>query len=768
MKAQRSKSSIQTHKNKRPTSPEEPRKSLPKQIKRDSHILTPTTSSTLKIISQKTTLSKSKSTTNLIAKSREKQKNHKVPDKIVIVKHTACEKLHEFDNIFIDFDEVLNGNIVKKTSNPKNLEIDTDIIENEYCSPISYNPLPIEVIKLDTLNFYSSAFTMKEAISSDLLTGKIYQSRKSIENFMLTPQPPLFSTTKHTRRHKNTNSSLHNIDSILIEISYPDEFSHNRNDWKKIANNFTNKTHITLKKLLKSLTSQQKSKKKNKIDKSKFIRNPRCLKDLSLKIGQIIESVLLKNDNSFQNLIENTSESSKLPLNFPPQYFQSQDFFVDLFFCLWEYKQKPLSSHSLSVYLESDRMISEIPKLKDPSLRLQHLLKFIPLLLITWRHTEAAEYIQSSFKIVPNSRPALLWQTWLEIFTKKATSATYYALAEGPVPPNLSTQYKIGLAYSYFFSCLFGSTSRTVTYVKTLDLGDWENLIIADIYLRSSDKNLEELGTRILVQLAENNNTHIKFLAIFRLFRIFKEYNQYSKALEVMQKAQKIIFPDNFRVIIEVCTLKALSYVNLEITTASEVPLLKYQYARLSLKYNLKSPMDKVCKCINQTCAFSQLYSLSTFQFPVNFWKFIMLRKLGIHRLAAKQAILSLDYECSDSIKHTAITEYTKSIENAGTAMQLIAAALVKKQIPAIARLYGPIDMFDETLGACMRSIYSKTIEDKCKIPQNKFEGYFAVWTCLYRSSKQKEKQFKPLEGQEEIDKRDSNHPLHILSVRGM
>ena len=46
-----------------------------------------------------------------------------------------------------------------------------------------------------------------------------------------------------------------------------------------------------------------------------------------------------------------------------------------------------------------------------------------------------------------------------------------------------------------------------------------------------------------------------------------------------------------------------------------------------------------------------------------------------------------------------------------------------------------------------------------------RFEGFFAVWSQSYRKSKAKEKVFKGLEGQEEIDKRDRSHPLHILVV---
>ena len=40
-----------------------------------------------------------------------------------------------------------------------------------------------------------------------------------------------------------------------------------------------------------------------------------------------------------------------------------------------------------------------------------------------------------------------------------------------------------------------------------------------------------------------------------------------------------------------------------------------------------------------------------------------MLRKLGIYRLAAKQPILSLDYECSDSIKRFQVTGFDIELE---------------------------------------------------------------------------------------------------------
>lgn len=760
LKAKRSKSALEA-KRKKKNSPEQARKSLPRQIDENSHVLTPTKCFLLKSQKKKKSLSKSKSSTNLTGK--EKVKRKRSDSKEVLEKYYA-EKLPEFNNCYIGTDDETGYVIGKKTSNPKNLEIDTENIENDYISPVNYDPLPIEIMKIDSLNFYSSAFTMKEAISSDLLTGKIYPSEKQISSYMLEPLKALGKTPKFSRTRKK---SFFQQDSLEIEVVCPDESAKYQCEWKNLARILVKLVKTHKKTLIQLLIPYQKAISHLKIDKSQFIRPCRSLKDLSLKIGKIIENVLLKSENNIQQLIENNGEILKLQLNYPSQYCQSSEMYVDLFFCLWDYKLKPLSPLSLSVYLESDRMISEIPKLKDPSLRLQHILNFIPLLLVTWRHIEAKQYIETCLKTVPLSKPVLLWQAWLEILSKKSTSAVFYALSESNAPPNLSFQYKIALVYSYFFSCMFSGISRTIGFVKTLHLDHWESIVIADIYTRSTEKAHEDLGIEIFSQLTESSNMYIRFLAIFRLFHIYKQYNQHGKALEILKKPQNNI-PDHLKTMLDTCKLKISAYLSLKIEILSEIPLLKYQFARLSLKYNLQTSLHKVIYCINQVCAYSQLYSITSCQFPANFWKFILLRKLGVHKLAAKQAILTLDYESTDKVKLVAINEYVKSIENAVTSMQDIYNALIRKEIHLLNRLYGPIFQFDELIGSCMKAIYTKDIEDKGKIPPHKFEGYFAVWSYLYNAAKHKEKQFKPLEGQEEIDKRDNQHPLYVLTVAFM
>ena len=83
-----------------------------------------------------------------------------------------------------------------------------------------------------------------------------------------------------------------------------------------------------------------------------------------------------------------------------------------------------------------------------------------------------------------------------------------------------------------------------------------------------------------------------------------------------------------------------------------------------------------------------------------------------------------------------------------------------------VIKIQDQLNTFDSFLGVCTKSLLSFTIIDKEKIPIHKFEGYFLMWALCYKNSKTKEKQYKALEGKEEIDKRDKKIPLYVLCVK--
>ena len=59
--------------------------------------------------------------------------------------------------------------------------------------------------------------------------------------------------------------------------------------------------------------------------------------------------------------------------------------------------------------------------------------------------------------------------------------------------------------------------------------------------------------------------------------------------------------------------------------------------------------------------------------------------------------------------------------------MQSIHGYLIKKDTNALSKIYLQINAFDEYLETCIRSIITKNIVNKEKIPLHKFEGYFAL-----------------------------------------
>lgn len=716
----------------------------------DYHHLTPTKSSILKTQEKYKYLVKGKRSVELLKKAQSsrdaspKEWNDKKSENMIKRKHLIS-------------DEESKKTIANKKSNPKNLKINTECFEGGYSSNIDSSTTPVDIIKLKVLPNHEAYHNKKEATFVDMLTGKICSSKKEIHNSMLWKQKKKVHIRKLCKK----------VSEKEFEVSFSDEFSMSLPIyWQNFSYQLAVQVNLFWKLFFKNVMLNQKSLFKKKVDKINFSRPKRNLKDVSMKIGKIIENVLLKQEGNLQFLIEKVAEVPKLPLAYNSQYSQSQHFFVELFLCLWNFRIKPLTVTSISVYLEADRLISELHKQKDPTLKLQNILNIIPLMIIHWRHSEAQTYINKCLEISPNNKQALIWRAWLEILTTKNTSDLYYQLADTISPPNFSIHLKVALIYCFYFSCLFRSHSRTIAFIKTQSLDDWDNLLIADLYLRSNDKFSEEMSMSILNQLYEScPNPYVRFLATFKLFHIYKDYNQCAKALDLLKHVQDKDFSDQYKIILDCCKMKILAAINAELNPNFDSPLTKYQYARLSAKYNLKSSLHKVLSCLNDSCAYSQLYSLQSCLFEVNFWKFIIIKKLGIHKFAVKQAILTIDYETNDKVKSLAIHEYIKNIESAKSWIEAMAQALEKKDSASFSKYQELIGNFDKFLNICIKIIMTKKIQDKEKLPVHKFEGFFAIWSCLYRDSKHKEKQYKSLEGQEEIDRRDKKHPLYIISV---
>ena len=319
MKSKRSKSGNDFDKKEKSPKTEKLKKSLPKQINNDSHVLTHTKSSLQRMSENSKKLTKSKSSANL--------NKHIGKTENIITNEFLKEIETDFIILNTDFSENLQV-IIKKTSNPKNLEITTEIIEKEHVSLIQYNPLPVEIIKLDTIHHSSNSF-ISELVHLDILTGKIYQSTNEIELKMLEKKKENSKIKKKQNKKNQVN------ENEIIEIEFSEEYPLNNNQWKRLCNELLNQIKEEKKYIRKALVSSKEILCKKKINKDDFIRRPRSLQDVSLKIEKLIHKVLLKKPcNNLQDLLENKPDIPLLPLNYSPKYCHSQQFVVDLFFCL--------------------------------------------------------------------------------------------------------------------------------------------------------------------------------------------------------------------------------------------------------------------------------------------------------------------------------------------------------------------------------------------------------------------------------------------------
>lgn len=210
----------------------------------------------------------------------------------------------------------------------------------------------------------------------------------------------------------------------------------------------------------------------------------------------------------------------------------------------------------------------------------------------------------------------------------------------------------------------------------------------------------------------------------------------------------------------------------MEINHKSADAYLQYQIARLSLKYTLNTDIIDLAYYLNATTKFGSIYNLTGHLFLLNFWKFIFYRKQGFHRLAAKVGTSALDYETTDNDKISSIKKYLQRFNKASDKLKMLNQAKMQKDLKMSRDIQAELDNFDKYLGLCsfllIEAPNNASLYKKLNDIAYKFEGAFIIWLRLYKNSKTKAKQYKCLEGQEEIDRRDKHSPLYMLSVAFM
>ncbi|CAG9327678.1 unnamed protein product [Blepharisma stoltei] len=786
----------------------QPRKTLPSPISERSHLLAPTIASLMKKREgQKSELTKSRSSNNLLTykpdpavfNRNDAGKNQRVtfdspqlygdflnedpsPEPSLVPirikkRPTSQDFMKPIENgspnlslIFLPSDDSPIDNksdssqvLMKKLSNPKNLEIDTEKIENEYATPKEYEPLPIEYVKLDTLNFYSSHFSIREAIVSDILTGKIFISKKILEGGSL------------LRKCKGIRKK--NIEKLVYEVEFKPETS-DCTQWLDIKTKLISKFKGEVFDILEKLSKSNKfAPKIIPLERRSPNRALRKLDDLSAKIGMVIESKLKANkkEDWLKQVISNDPTIPDITLELPQEYTNSDEMIVDLFLILWKHQIKPLSPKRLALYLEPDRLILKLPKIQDPPTKIKSILQLIPLLILNLKLKEANHYIKS---VDTSSKPAKIWEAWISIlyhvYNNGSTKEAYYMLQSVSPSTNYTLLYKIACIYTFYFSCIFRGIPRSVSYAKSLDLGEWEGIVIADLMLRSEAKDQEEKAVEILRGMIENT-PHLRFLAAFRLFQYYKDYSLLPQALEIANQNLSF-FNDQFKdwnSLFQSCVFKILARNRTEITYKPTDPYLQYQISRLSLKYNLNTDIVDIITYLNTVIKYGSIYNLANQLFTFTFWKFIYFRREGFHRIAAKLGATALDYEPLDNDKILSIKKYLAKYNKVAEKLKQLGKAKSQNDTKLCKEIQENLEDFDKNMGLCISLLLElnttlsppKNIslcKSLLKVP-HKFENMFVNWYNLYKSKKIKEKQFKCLDGQEEIDKRDKNNPLYVL-----
>lgn len=701
-------------------------------------------------------LIKSKSASDLRPKVEIDQKKLKEEE----ILNELCRKVAEIQVVTEENKGLVTK--VQRKSCPEFLKIDVEEIEKEFEFGFYLGKEGLAGGIRDEVGVEFGVKGVKGGDQIDVLDGKIFCSRlvevqrKGAwirENRDLGSRSGAFGSGFKVKRRQAGKGRVFGEEEVEVVVEMEVECFKEKLDfetWKKL-NLLVVAYQTSLLNSTLSILHQLKPHKVKFQKPSQSSRKLRSLADVSTKLSILIKSSLSKPSNPPSPSLPSINTSSLI-------YCTSQDCIFNLILILINPNLKPLTSSSISLLSKSKALTHTQP------FKLQVQNELISIFLTKNQLSQAEDLIFSYPE--KNSSIFTLWKTLLSIIKHEKISESFELISRESQFGEFLILFKLALVYSFYQSCYWLKSSRAVAYCRRLGLGEWEEVVVWDLMLRSGDRNYEESGEKGLMRVLEGgSNVFVKFLAFYRIFLVYKGYNQYSKALNLIKIAEKNKFNGDLKDMFECCSMKIYAKLGMDLNIKSDVLLVKYQFSRLSLKYSSQPQLDKILVYLNETCAYCQEFSINTSIFPVNFWKFILLRNLKLQKMTEQQAKLTLGLYSKDKLKISAIQDYLKSLENLEEGLKKLEIYSKSKDLNSLSKVLTGFEKLDPYLSTCFQMIISKSSLKKEKFSMKRFEGFFAVWSQFYRKSKAKEKIFKGLEGQEEIDKRDHSHPLHILVV---
>lgn len=491
-------------------------------------------------------------------------------------------------------------------------------------------------------------------------------------------------------------------------------------------------------------------------------------------------------------------------LDLGPEGIAQDSLTCDLLLHLFAPKRKLMERRHLALSLEAVELKAEA---------LQGVLDYVAAAkkLLVLRQVEAArEALESVFRVTDEYKGKLreeyrlarqeahLWIGWTLLLTHAMgkpvdRSVLTKALETLQVRPmaakELETLRKICLLYLFYHTSLWRSEERAIAHLKTLGLGEWRVVIEADLQMRTEEALTEATAAEQLL-LHLDSAAPVRFLAFMRLAQHYKDYYAYEKVLSAGRKALAAYPPLNREQSSLVLCVMLKAQGHLDATPLPQYQLLLdkgdftflYQFARVAIKTRATGASATVREALELLLAFAQDYAHMRqylFHFSVlctQFWRFLLFKINCFYRTATRQGCELLTLVPESPVQRQSVERFLGEIKEVKAALHLVYERCRRKDLQPgqwVEDTVRRVERLDPYLGLCLFIALEVRSRQKpatlgpykqiLKDYPSRFESYFVNWVRLYRLNKVREKQLKQIEGQEEIDKRDCNHPLSLL-----
>lgn len=257
-------------------------------------------------------------------------------------------------------------------------------------------------------------------------------------------------------------------------------------------------------------------------------REQRMYKEMSYRIEEYIFKYLIIRGIQNSKPLAVTSPQLKENEDWVPcNYLKSELLIMDMIIHLFQIQDEPFNQHIEVLNANAKRLKEELKGNNVGNDKLKLYAETIPVLIFNNNAYEAQYLImEAKIQFPKEIQYWNLWQAFMVIESclnenKKFEDCESLLNDNSRLNDILKQVQKIVMVYNTYLKLIWRKSSRAAKFAKSSNLGEWENLIVADLYLREGGSLSDAQAIKLLL-LCMESKPNIRFLSFVRLANYYR------------------------------------------------------------------------------------------------------------------------------------------------------------------------------------------------------------------------------------------------------